>query len=194
MKNKPVIAIDCDDVIISTAPNIIDHYNLTYGTNIELKDYYSNDEQIWGADRNTFMTRVYTYLSTPEYQSLKPFQDALATIRELSNSYELHVVTARPDLLADITKKMLNEHFPDTFKSIIFTNHFSDKNISKADICSQLNASYLIDDHLHHAELAASSGLPVLLFGDYPWNQTTTLPDLITRVGDWQQVRDILLN
>ena len=194
MRNKPVVAIDCDDVIISTAPNIINHYNLTYGTNIELKDYYSNDEQLWGADRNTFMARIHNYLSTPEYQSLKPFQDAIDTIHALSDSYELHVVTARPDLLAEITKLMLNEHFPDLFTSIVFTNHFTNKNISKADVCSQLNASYLIDDHLHHAELAASSGLPVLLFGNYPWNQSTTLSDLITRVNDWQQVRDILLN
>lgn len=40
---KHIIAIDCDDVLVETAPLILAHYNKTYGTHLELKDMYSKD-------------------------------------------------------------------------------------------------------------------------------------------------------
>ena len=192
--NKPVIAIDCDDVIVGTAPDIIEHYNATYDTNIKLKDYYTNDLKILGVtDRKTFARRIQTYLNSPEYQKIEPFQDAVEVIHELTSKYELHIVTARPDFLSDVTKLMLQKYFPDVFSSVIFTNHFSDKQRSKADVCNELNAIYLIDDHLHHAEIAAKQGISVLLFGNYPWNKSATLPDSVQRVEDWHEVQNILL-
>ena len=122
-----------------------------------------------------------------------PSQDALDVINGLSSRYELHVVTARQDFLTDATERMLDKYFSGVFDSIIFTNHFSDKSRSKADVCNELNAKYLIDDHLHHAEIAASQGIEVLLFGDYPWNKADSLPDRVRRVRDWYQIRDMLI-
>lgn len=191
---KPVVAIDCDDVIIQTAPNILHHYNITYNTNISLKDYYTHSEVLWGTDHKTFLSRIHKYLDSDGYRQLQPFNDAIDAIKKLSEKYELHIVTARPDILTNTTEQMVSKYFPDVFNSVIFTNHSSINQRSKADICNQLNADYLIEDSLHHAEVAASQGISVLLFGNYPWNQAHDLPDNIKRVNDWRQVRNILLD
>ncbi len=53
--------------------------------------------------------------------------------------------------------------------------------------------SFLIDDHLHHALTVAECDINVLLFGDYPWNQASHLPDTIRRVRDWHEVAEVLL-
>lgn len=191
--SKPIIAIDCDDTIINTASNFLDYYNNTFGTNVELKDYYSSDLSLWKADRETFDARVHSYLNSADYQNITPFDDAINVIDQLSDKFELHIVTARPDSLVDITKSMLQLHFPDKFNSIIFTNDLSSKKRTKAEVCNELSASYLIDDHIHHAEIAAEHGISVLLFGDYPWNETSNLHANIQRVQNWHQIQDILL-
>lgn len=191
--NKPVIAIDCDDVIVGTAPAIIAHYNATYGTNAQLSDYYGLDVSVWGTDDATAIARVHKYQLTPEFQQAPPFKEAIAAITTLADHYELHVVTGRHDFLAQATKAMLQEHFPDIFKSIEFTNYFSDTPRSKSDVCTALNAKYLIDDHVHHATVVAETGTQVLLFGDYPWNQAESLHPNITRTKDWPAVLKMLV-
>jgi len=45
---KPIIAIDCDDVIVGSAPYILQHYNTTYGTTLDISDFYSEDLTLWG--------------------------------------------------------------------------------------------------------------------------------------------------
>ena len=173
---------------------ILDYYNKTYGTNIALKDFYSKDLDIWGvADVATAVARVEAYARTEEYQHTKPFEDSIESIRELGKYHELHLVTGRADFLTAATTNMLTEHFPDLFASLEFTNFFREKARSKADVCMQLNADYLVEDHLHHAKVVAECGTNVLLFGDYPWNQSDEpLPSNIQRVRNWHEIVDVL--
>lgn len=188
------IAIDCDDVLVPTAQSILDHYNKTYGTSIPLEQLYSKDPVVWSVqDYSEAVRRVQAYLSSPEYLNLPPFKEAIGVIAKLSKRYELHVVTARHDELAEATKRMLAEHFPDLFKSIEFTNHFGEGARTKAQVCQAIGAQILIDDHLNHVELAAECGIQVLLFGDYPWNKASSLPPNIARVLDWDDVAQKLL-
>jgi 5'(3')-deoxyribonucleotidase len=192
---KLIIAIDCDDVIVPTAPMIIEHYNKTYGTTIELKDFYSNDLRVWDTKDNTAAKdRVDLYLESDEYQNTKPFVEAIEAIRKLGEHHELHLVTGRADFLSVATEKMLSEHFPGLFASLEFTNFFGKNPRSKADVCAQLHADYLIEDHLHHAKVVAECGTKVLLFGEYPWNQTDEpLHPNIQRAHDWAEVVRVLV-
>ena len=79
------------------------------------------------------------------------------------------------------------------FESVEFTNYFSENPRSKSDVCRALNAQYLIDDHVHHATVVAETGIKVLLFGDYPWNQAESLHPNITRKKDWPAVLQLLM-
>jgi 5'(3')-deoxyribonucleotidase len=189
-----IIAIDCDDVLVPTATAILAHYNKTYGANITLPQLYSKDPAVWKVDDYAdAVKRVQAYLNTPEYLNLPPFKEAIDVLAKLSKRYEIHVVTARHDALAEATKRVLAEHFPDVFRSIEFTNHFGATARTKAQVCQEIGADLLIDDHLTHAEAVAQCGINVLLFGDYPWNQAETLHENVERVRDWDEVAQRLL-
>ena len=193
-RNYRIIAIDCDDVLVGTAPLTIDYYNKTYGTKLTLEDMYSDDPKRWDTDRATAIARVERYLETDEFRTAPPFRDAISTIRELAKRYELHMVTGRTQLLETATKDMLEKHFPKLFRSLEFTGLYGDRPRSKSDVCKQLKADLLIDDHLGHALPVAACGVDVLLFGEYPWNRTTEkLPANVRRVKGWEQVSAVLL-
>lgn len=187
---KFVIAIDCDDVIVPTAQIILEHYNKNYGTNITLDKFYSKDPEVWNvSDMAIAARRVDDYLMTEEYQHTPPFKESIEAISELAKYHELHLVTGRADFLSESTEKMLAENFPGLFKTLEFTNFYTENPRSKADVCVNLKADYLIEDHLYHANVVAECGTKVLLFGEYPWNQTDEpLPPNIQRVRDWNEV------
>ena len=80
---KLIIAVDCDDVLVPTASMLIAYYNRTYGTQIELKDFYSNNLDVWGVkDDITARNRVDAYHETDEYQNAKPFAEAIEAMHE----------------------------------------------------------------------------------------------------------------
>lgn len=87
---------------------------------------------------------------------------------------------------------MLDRYFPNIFQSIEFTGFFGNKARSKADVCKELKADILIDDHIHHAEQVAKAGIKVLVFGNYPWNQAEKLLENMQRVKDWHEVEEVL--
>lgn len=82
------IAIDCDDVLVSTVTSILAHYNKTYGTIIALEQLYPKDPVVWGIDDYYVATeRVHAYLDMPEYQNMPPFKEAIAVASEHSLAY-----------------------------------------------------------------------------------------------------------
>ena len=181
---KPKVAVDCDDVLIGTAPQILAHYNAAHGTNIS--DY----TEIWQlmSSEKTRDNRN-TYLDSEEYMDSEPVQDAIQVLTKLSERFDLHIVTGRPTFMQDITLAWLAKHLPDIFKTVIFTDFFKDKGgRSKADVCLEIAASYLIDDHAHHCTAVARVGVQAILFGDYPWNKAANLPTGVTRCKDWAAV------
>ena len=89
----------------------------------------------------------------------------------------------------------VRQHFPDTFAALHFGNHFgkTGAKVSKPDMCKKIGALALIDDSLDYAKQCAAAGLPVFLFGDYPWNETAEpLDQRITRVGTWRMVAQLV--
>lgn len=196
--SKEVVAVDLDDVVVETAQNVIDHYNRTYGTDVTMESYYDPDyPRVWSTpDTETAVRRVNSYMETEEYHSLLPIEEAVSTLRGLDEKYELHIVTGRPDFVEEAILRWIKQHFPDLYETVVFTNFFDTggKKRHKGDICLELGASYLIDDHLEHAFSAAKNGIQVLLFGSYPWNRADHLPENVRRVADWQEVGRVLLN
>ena len=127
-------------------------------------------------------------MKSKEYQALTPFEDAVEALHKIHQKYELHIITARADFLADATKRMLAQYFPNIFSTVEFTNHYGKTARTKAQVCQELGAELLIEDSLHHAQTVAACGVTVLLFGDYPWNQTANLPKNVVRVRNWREV------
>lgn len=193
MSKKPVIAVDIDDVLMPHFEDLAHWYNTEYGTRLTLADNYSDDNAVWGTDtEEEAIRRVQRFYGTKEFLQSKPAEEAEAVLRHLSERYELVIVTARDTILEEATHEWLQRHFRELFRKVHFTAHYAldGTRKSKADLCKEINASYLIDDTPHHALPAAKAGVKVLLFGDYPWNQIAELPAGVVRCKDWQAVQE----
>lgn len=192
-----VIAIDCDDVLLTTAPHLVNFYNNTYGTTLELRHMYNPVEiAAWGTDaEDVAITRIHEFLRTEEHAAIAPNPEAIAAVKELAKQHELHLVTGRADFLEPVTQRMLDRYFPGCFRTVEHTNYLnlSTDNVlrrSKGEVCRAIGADILIDDHVKHGESALGRVEKVLIFGDYPWNQRKVLPAGMFRCINWNAVME----
>ena len=113
------------------------------------------------------------FFESEHFKNIAPVPRALEVLQQLHSRFELHIVTSRQHKLEDITKEWVNTHFPGIFTAFHFGNHYVTTGVSrsKPDMCRSINAVLLIDDSLRYAVQCTRSHIPVLLFGQYAWNQ-----------------------
>ena len=189
--NKPIIAVDIDDVLVPHVEDLISWHNREYGTKMSLKDYHSRDPKDWGSDTiEEAVKRVQRFFTKPEFLHARPMDNAAQTLSKLSEKYNLIVITSRDNIIEGVTNDWLDRHFPKIFQEAYFTARFNleGKSGKKSTVALNAKANYLIDDTLENVIEGAEAGLEVLLFGDYPWNQIEELPERVTRVKNWQEV------
>ncbi|HET9722026.1 MAG TPA: hypothetical protein VFP32_03285 [Candidatus Saccharimonadales bacterium] len=190
-RSKSIIAVDIDDVLVPHAESLINWYNQKYGTKLTLAHNHSKDPKPWGTKTvEEAIKRVHEYIHSAALFKAKPMRESINVLKELSQTYELAIITGRDTIIEEETRRWLARYYPELFKSTHFTAIYNleGKARSKADVCSQAEAAYLIDDSLDQAIEVSKRGVMVLLFGDYPWNQAKRLPKGITRVKNWQEV------
>ena len=190
--DKPVIAVDFDDVVMNFNFGFMNFHNLRYGTNLTYDRLinYDNWEVVYGSDAKTMVERALEFYHSDEHQLVEPVVGAIEAIKELSKDYSLQIVTSRPERVRGHTTSWLERHFPTLFHDYHFTNIYAatagSKPIKKAEVCHSIGARALIDDALRHAREVSLAGIPVLL-PDRPWNQTETLPN-IHRMHSWDDI------
>ncbi|KAF9015478.1 hypothetical protein BDQ17DRAFT_1341135 [Cyathus striatus] len=183
--SHPVIAIDLDDVLSQTNATVAKWHNDTFGTSMTLADfyyYYYWKNPMWGSVTETFDKVKQFYATDVIYQSdsVPGAYEGVQRLRDMG--YKLIIVTARAEDHADESWKWVDRHFPGIFDSIICTGQFKDAHktghevvtkLSKAQVCVDLGAILLIDDSAENAlqVVTSSKPTPVLLFGNYQWNQ-----------------------
>ncbi|HEU4715592.1 MAG TPA: hypothetical protein VFS14_02055 [Candidatus Saccharimonadales bacterium] len=195
MPKRLVIAVDCDDVLLPTSQAIINDYNRRFGTSLTLEDMYQPATlDRWGTDEDDVaIERVNEFLRSEEHARLAPDPAAVESIHWLAERHELHLITGRADFLKEATAQLLDTFFKGCFTSIEHTNYIVASTStavrrSKGDVCANINATVLIDDHLVHAEDALRTLDRVIVFGDYPWNRRDVLLDGMVRCIDWLSV------
>lgn len=194
--NKPVLAIDCDDVLCHYVPSLLHWHNKTYGTNYSLIDVTSfRLEQLWGGDAKQTIEKVNAFSETEEYKQLQVVSGVLEALHELKTKYILVIVTARNfDMTAKATELWIQTHLPELFTSVQYT---SDK-LDKAIICKELNAVALIDDSVKNITNCAAVLQKVILFtheDEYLWNKDMKQEDLpnLSICRNWQQITKLLM-
>lgn len=112
----------------------------------------------------------------------KLFTDVEFCLGALKQHFNLEVVTARnPRRIAE-TAGWLAMRLPGVFSSVHFNRAYNGRNVTKADVCLDIGAKYLIDDLPEHCNIAAEAGIvPVLL---NPKLSSEIHPDVI-HVPDW---------
>jgi len=195
--SKPIIAIDADDTLFDENTAVRLFHNEKYGTQHTPEDYLRNGvfmnywDRIWDTSTKETERRYEEFIQFKLQNNLPPLPKALETLKRLKDNYELVVITARDARGVKMTHDALTEHYPDIFNDVHFVPLWGgSEKVTKALICNEVGARYLIDDGFHHCKMAAESGVEALLFGHYGWNKHQKLLPGMTRTKDWQAVQE----
>lgn len=192
---KPVLAVDIDDVMAPFGPAFLDRYNKEHGTSHQSEDfpYYYFVKDLYGLSDDDDAERYVTeFVQWATSNNIPLDGKAVDAIRKLENYYDIYVITSRHPEVYKITRDWLQRQLPDVFKDVHFIRARAEKT-SKPQICREIGAKVLIEDHPDHVQECAKYGVRGLLFGDYPWNRNIELPENVQRVKDWNEVLEILL-
>jgi 5'(3')-deoxyribonucleotidase len=188
MKRR-TIAIDVDDVLAAHVPAFIAFSNERYGTSLTIDDYVDHWAVLWRIEHAEAEERAAEFHSSVGAQEYETVQASNEAIERLKQDYDLTIITARRREMIEPTYGWLQSYYPDVFNEVHFVPIWEPNNtVTKADICRQIGAEYLIDDLPSHCNVAAQGGIKPLLFGDYPWNRNEQIEDGVVRVPDWPAV------
>jgi 5'(3')-deoxyribonucleotidase len=194
-----VIAVDFDDVLVDSSKVLPEIYNEKFGTDLRYEDMYVGHYGRFGVSTQAAaIQRLHSVMQCDAYTGLKPSIEVVEVVRRLASQHELHVITGRAGFLEPYTRAILDSNFPDCFTSLEHTNHFDDGDTtvvrrSKAQVCKQIGVDMLIDDLPLHVEQVLQSGVGrVVLFGEYPWNQSSAMSNGMSRCRTWGEVEKVV--
>jgi len=193
--NRPVIAVDLDDVLADEKEALRLFVNEAYSANLSRQDfdieapYWEYWETAQGISQAEGKVRYQAFLDSGGKAKIKVIKGVTKAIEKLKQDYSLIIVTARKNDLFELTHKWLELHFPKTFSGVEFVELWTgDRKANKASICKEIDATYLIDDNADHCTQAAEVGITALLFGDYGWNRSFKLSKGMVRVKNWLEI------
>lgn len=189
---KPIIAVDLDDVLAAHAEEFIKFSNEQFGTNLSVEDYRESWSEMWQVTPEEAEERALLWRTPPRIDSFRKLADEHidTVLAVLKQRYKLVIVTARPKAWRDSTVAWVERHYPGVFSDIrlvpVWTNETPQ---TKAEVCKEIGAQYLIDDSIKHCNLAAEAGIKAILFeGLHPWKETLEPHSKVVRCKDWQEV------
>ena len=186
---KQIIAVDIDDVLADHVAAFVIFSNANYGTNLGKHNYDDKWSNLWSVERDEIERRALEFHTPASIMEYELIEEAEAALHELRKFYDLAIVSARPRHVLEATQMWLDKHFGPIFTEVHFVPYWDVENRkSKADICNEIGAEYLIDDIVKHCNVAAEGGITPLLFGDYSWNQDANIDNRVTRVKGWREV------
>jgi 5'(3')-deoxyribonucleotidase len=196
--NKPILAIDIDDVLAANAAGFVKFSNERWGTNLRVEDYDEHWANVWKLDEEEVAKRAIELHESGAIGEFDHFPDAVEVLRELASEFTIIAVTARRRMVEKETRVWIDKYFNGILEDIRFAGFYDDANVhvdikrssTKTEILKSIEAKYFIDDQLKHCLSAAETGIDVILFGDYAWNQNDALPVNVTRCATWYDVRE----
>ncbi len=171
------IAIDMDEVMADALGKLIRLYEKEFGKSVKqevLQGHFL--EEVIDPDHK-HVIREYLF-EKDFFQDLEVMPDSQAVIFELSQHYDVYIVTAAMEFPDSLSHKYqwLREHFSFlSWKNFVFCG---DKSIIRAD--------YLIDDHPKN--LSVFSGEPIIFTSPHNVHETR-----FRRVNNWQEVAAMFL-
>jgi FMN phosphatase YigB (HAD superfamily) len=199
MPKKQIIAVDLDDVLGNENHAMMRFINQRHGFKHTPDDYNVIGDygpywwDIWGVgeEKGREWYEEFVEAKLTEKIHIEPLTGALEVLRHLKEHFDLVIITSRRAILAEVSEKWLVEHYPKLFNGIHFVEVWGKgAKVTKAQICNEIGAAYLIDDNAEHCKFAQEAGVQALLFGDYGWNRAISVAPGVIRVGDWRAVQE----
>jgi 5'(3')-deoxyribonucleotidase len=193
---RKTIAVDIDDVLSATVEGVVEFANKRWKMNIKPDDYTEEWAVFFNLPIDETIRRIQVIVDSGVYGHHRHLDHTLPVLTALKRHYNLVAVTSRRSVLKPETDGWLAERFPGIFTDVRYAGFWDGEHDiltalsrTKAELCKELGAEYLIDDQIKHCVGAAQAGVKALLFGRYAWNRTgRTLPKNIVRVADWKEV------
>jgi uncharacterized HAD superfamily protein len=193
--NKPIIAVDIDDVISSSALGFVEFSNKMWGTNLTVEDYDEHWARLWKVDDQETWKRSDILTNAKLPLSYSHIEGAGIAIERLSKNYKIVAATSRNKTMQGMTIEWINKKYGDIFDEVHFaglwdkdTDLDSMNKLTKAELLKQIGADYLIDDQPKHCIAAAQVGIKAVLFGDYKWNRDVELVENMVKAKNWEDV------
>lgn len=181
-----VIAIDCDDVLVSGTEHVISSYNKMYGTSVQIEHAHQSDNPEWEADRDEVFRRIHAIQQSEDYALIKPEQETIEVVKGLARQHDLYVVSARHPKILSVTQAMLDEYFSGCFQGI---EHVGDDR-TKGEACEQLGAQVMIDDNVKNLLSAQEAGVEKLIwYGEYAWQNYEEWSEGVERCLTWEDIK-----
>lgn len=115
-----------------------------------------------------------------------------------TGKFEFHVVTARQHIIEHVTKAWLQIHFKDIFSTVNHCNAYGEgTRREKHEVCKEIGACLLIDDHFKNIKTCLDNGMRGILFnlnGEYSWSPLPTVPEMCFYAESWTAVAEHLMS
>jgi 5'(3')-deoxyribonucleotidase len=198
--NKPIIAVDIDDVIPESTEAFRKVVNAHAGFDLRPEhykiegSYWGYYDQVWKThgvaelvDRDQLMHQMHVD------QSHVPLLPGSAyAIGRLQQNFTIVLVTARDPKWQGATSNWLSEQFGTSVPALYFSEAHRgvEGSKTKGEICRELGAQWMIDDNPGHCQTVLDCGVTAILFGEYGWH--IDIPVGTVRCKDWQVVLEYL--
>lgn len=194
-KNKKIIGVDLDDVLLDFNANLCKFYNKKFNTSLKRENIISFElAEIWGCTVEEARKIVADFYKSDQHKGALPIKEAPSVIKKLSKNRELYIISARPEYLRKETTEWLNKHYGSVFNGVHLISQYHNNGDTtkktKAEVCDELGVEIFIDDSLDNANSIANDKRTVLLL-DTPWNQGK-LNKNIKRVYSWKEIFSVL--
>lgn len=192
--SRKTIAVDIDDVLSDTATGFTEFSNKYFGTDLKPSDWQEHWGEMWQVDHAEVDRRAAIYHTSGTAGKLKHAEEAKPVLMNLKDRYRIILITSRSNAIQEITRRWVKHHYGNIFDDIRFAEIYEGPlnedmfHMTKADLFASNNVDFVVDDQLKHCLAAEKLGIEALLFGDFPWNQATELPNGVTRCKDWPAV------
>lgn len=186
-----IIGFDLDEVLADYISAYLEYHNDKFNTEYSREDFFTwNFWEVMDETREETLIKIYDFHNSDYFHSLKPIDGTFDFVKKLSINNTLIIVTSRQNDIELITRKWVDEYFPNIFNSIHFTNSFSkeESKISKGDICKNEGVEIFIEDNLKYAFSCVDGNRKIFLINT-PWNQCGDLPENVFRVSNLSEIK-----
>ncbi len=191
-----IIGIDFDDVVADSYSTYLTFYNRKHKTSFTKAQLVTGDfARILNIDPDEWLQKVHHFIEHDFLEMVRPMDYVQKTLARLSQRNQLHTVTSRSQRFADVTMRWKALHgISDYFVDAHFCgNEAGNANHrEKNDVCKDIGATILLDDHPRNAFRCAADNIQVFVF-DQPWNRHVPEGAKIVRINSWQDQKILSL-
>ena len=111
------IGFDIDDVLCDLVGDFLRFYNKKFDTNFKYEKFYSYAwYDVLEHNKDDFKPIINEYLDNGAYKVLKPYNDMIELLKELSTNNDIYLITARPEIYHNDNKIWLNKFLSGYYK------------------------------------------------------------------------------